>query len=558
VTNRGKIGHDNELRRRAEEQLAARDARESPIERDLPRLVHELEVHQIELEMQNEELRRSRLELEDALRRYTELFDFAPIGYVVVDHDGVVSAINLAGAHMLGGERQTLAGSRFIGFVEPRHHTLFRTFLMRVLVDGGAGEPSERCELQLLGSDREPFDALLTAAMVGAAASALMIAFQDVAAQKRAEAALQAEGRHKDEFMAVLSHELRNPLSPIRSSLFVLERAEPGSEQARHALAIIDRQVEHLTHIVDDLLDITRIAHGKVRLQRERLELSELMRRTIEDHRPAYEASGVALAGRSSVEPLWVDADETRLIQVAGNLLGNALKFTPRGGRVEVAVRRDGDSATLSVTDTGAGIAPDVRERVFEAFAQGPQTLDRAHGGLGLGLAMAKGLVELHGGTIEAASEGIGKGSTFTMRLPLATGVAEPVQPATTAEEPAQCVLVIEDNLDAAESLRDVLALQGHKVHLALDGPTGLTLAHELRPDVVLCDIGLPGMDGYEVARAIREDPELRSTYLVALSGYARPEDRHRAVAAGFDRHIAKPPTLKQLRKLREPPSIEA
>jgi two-component system, chemotaxis family, CheB/CheR fusion protein len=382
------------------------------------------------------------------------------------------------------------------------------------------------------------------------APGAVLVAIQDISARKRAEAALHEESRRKDDFLAALSHELRNPLSAIVSSLYVLQRAGPAEGAGHRAAAIIDRQVGQLVHIVDDLLDVTRIARGKVRLECEVSELGEIVRRAMDDHRPSFEAAAIAFEGHVDSERLWVDADAPRIVQVIGNLFGNALKFTPRGGRVDVSMRREGGSAVVSVRDTGMGIVKEVREHLFEPFMQGPQSLDRGRGGLGLGLTMVKGLVELHGGVVEVASDGLGRGAEFTFLLPL---VAPPVVAAASAARshvPRHRVLIIEDNPDAAEGLRNLLTMRGHDVAIAFDGPAGLCSAKEVLPDVVLCDIGLPGMDGYAVARAIRADPALARTYLVALSGYAQPEDSQRSAEAGFDCHIAKPPKLQQLEQV--------
>jgi two-component system CheB/CheR fusion protein len=347
--------------------------------------------------------------------------------------------------------------------------------------------------------------------------------------------------------MAALSHELRNPLAPIRSSLAVLQRIGPQNEMAERARSVIDRQVIHLVRIVDDLLDVTRIARGKVHLQRQLLDLAELGRCTTDDHRPAFEAAGIALEWRFTGPPLWVDADRTRLAQVIGNLLGNALKFTPRGGHVTITLRSDLGQAILTVRDDGIGIAPEMQPHLFEPFVQAAQSLDRSRGGLGLGLSMVKGLLELHRGTVEVSSPGVGKGAVFTVRLPRARPPSE--LPPPPPLHPAQRrVLVIEDSVDAADCLRDLLLLDGHNVQVAYSGPTGLALAEEFQPEVVLCDIGLPGMDGYQIARVIRSRHADPRPCLIALSGYALPEDRRRALQSGFDRHIAKPPSLEELK----------
>jgi PAS domain S-box-containing protein len=552
-----------ELRRSAEERLGARKAREQPAPSpDSQRLIHELEVHQVELDMQNEELRTARQEIEAGLRRYTELFDFAPIGYFVVARDGSIRETNLAGARLLGTERPRLIGRPFVQFVAEPHQGAWTAYLDHVFSRLPEARASEPCDLGLRRSDATLLEAHLTAAALGGPVPTTLVAVEDVTGRKRDEAEVRDQSRHKDEFMAALSHELRTPLATIRNSISVLERAEPDGDPARKAKASIHRQVTHLTHIVDDLLDVTRIAHGKVRLQREPVELGDLVRQTLEDQRADFAANGICLSAHLASEPCWVDADPTRIAQVLGNLLGNALKFTPRGGRVEVVLRRTGASVALAVSDTGVGIAPELRARLFEPFRQAPQTLDRSRGGLGLGLAMVKGLVELHGGTIEIASDGIGCGSQFTVALPLVVGDVTPAKPPEAAHVAPRRVVVIEDNRDAADSLKEALEIAGHTVAVAYDGAAGLALARESRPDVVICDIGLPEMDGYGVASALRTDAGLRGLFLIALSGYALPEDLQRAAEAGFDRYIAKPPRLDLLEQLvREaqgPPSMPA
>ena len=370
---------------------------------------------------------------------------------------------------------------------------------------------------------------------------------------RASEAALREADRQKDQFLAMLSHELRNPLAPIRNSLYILEHASPGGEKARRAQAIIDRQIGQLTWLIDDLLDVTRISRGKIRLQRARLDLNELALRVAEDHRSLFAKSDVRLDVRPARAEVWVEADRGRLSQAIGNVLQNAAKFTPRGGRTTLTVQEDRlrGQAVLTVGDTGAGIAPEMLPRVFEAFAQGDSTLDRSKGGLGLGLALVRGLVEMHGGAVDAASDGPGKGAAFTLRLPLDVGGARslPAQPAPVASAAPRRVLVIEDNEDAADTMREALELGEHSVEVAYNGPDGLEKARAFHPDVVLCDIGLPKMDGYQVARAMRADGELGRIALIAVSGYAQPEDVAMAKDAGFDAHLAKPPSIEDLER---------
>jgi two-component system CheB/CheR fusion protein len=375
----------------------------------------------------------------------------------------------------------------------------------------------------------------------------------DIHDVKLAQEALSDADRQKNAFLAILSHELRNPLAPIKNSLLILERAPPGGEQAKRAHAVIARQVQQLTRLVDDLLEVTRITRNKIQLQREHLDLNALVRGTLEDHRPSFENNEVRLELTVSPTPVFVDGDRNRIAQIVGNLLQNAVKFTERGGRTVVEVSADAATAraTLRVADTGAGLAPEMLERLFQPFMQADNTLDRSKGGLGLGLALVKSLAELHGGEVWAHSEGVGRGAEFVVRLPLAPerpSLPTPVRPDGVA--PNRRVLVIEDNVDAANSLREVLELRGHQVAVAYSGPEGIERSRELRPEVVLCDIGLPGMDGYGVAQALRSDPALGSTFLVAVSGYARADDVQRAYAAGFERHISKPLTLRVLEEV--------
>jgi two-component system CheB/CheR fusion protein len=272
--------------------------------------------------------------------------------------------------------------------------------------------------------------------------------------------------------------------------------------------------------------------------------------RTIDDHRAQFTAAGIAFVDRLGPETLWVDADPARVVQVVGNLLVNAAKFTPRGGRVEIRSCRDGAAAVITVSDDGVGIAPEMLHRIFEPFVQAPQTLDRTRGGLGLGLAMAAGLVHLHGGSLHAESVGIGRGAEFCVRLPIVPAPTHAPPPPEKAVVSRQRVLVIEDNEDTAEIMRMILTLEGHEVSIAHDGSTGLELARSIHPNVVFCDLGLPDMTGYDVARAMRADASLGRAFLCALSGYALPEDRVRATDAGFDRHLGKPPSAEELQNV--------
>lgn len=370
----------------------------------------------------------------------------------------------------------------------------------------------------------------------------------DIDDRVRAEEALQEVDRRKDEFLAVLSHELRNPLAPIQNAYNVLERADPRSEHARRARTVIGRQVEHLTRLVDDLLDVTRISRGKVRLRRARVDVAATVRATVEDLRPLFVNRGVALELSAPASPLWVDGDATRLSQVVGNLLANAAKFTDAGGHVSVFVERAGGAVEIRVRDDGVGIAPAILGELFQPFTQADRTLHRARGGLGLGLALVRGIVELHGGRVAVRSDGEGRGAEFAVSLPLGAPDPDGAEPQRgPPRAPRRTVLVIEDSEDAAATLRDLLELDGHEVHVARDGEAGLEEARRLRPDVILCDVGLPGLDGYEVARRLRAGAAPDAATLVALTGYASQEDAERALGAGFDHHLGKPPDFSRL-----------
>jgi two-component system CheB/CheR fusion protein len=517
------------------------------------RLVHELKVHQLELELQNEELRNARLEVEAGLARYTELFDFSPVGYFVLGADGTIRRANFAAARLVGIDRGRLPGRTLVELACRRDGEALGALVAGVLAqarNGGDGGEAAEGELALARQPSGTVDVRMTAVpLAGGPARSALVAVEDVTSRRAAERALREEGRRKDEFLAALSHELRNPLAPIRSGLRLLAGAPPGTDQAARALAVVERQAAHLSRLVDDLLDVTRIARGKIRLHRERLDLGELVRRTVEDHRSTFDAAGIELRLRLPRQAVWVDVDATRVAQVLGNLLGNAAKFTARGDRVDVAVGSAGGWGTVAIRDTGIGIPADVRGRLFEPFSQAPQAIDRSRGGLGLGLATVKGLVELHGGSVAVASGGPGCGAEFTVRLPAAgpparRAAGRPAPPASRRR-----ILVIDDNEDGATTLKEVLELHGNEVRVALDGPGGVALARDLAPEVVLCDIGLPGMDGYAVARALRADPATRGVFLVALTGYARPEDVRRASEAGFDRHFTKPIALETLER---------
>ncbi len=362
-------------------------------------------------------------------------------------------------------------------------------------------------------------------------------------------AALAESSRQKDEFLAMLGHELRNPLAPVRTALEVLQRGGAVPAIAERAHAVMDRHISHMVRMVDELLDVARITSGRIRLHVEETDLRQVVAEAIDSVRPLIDTRRQQLEVSVSPDSVPVRGDVTRLVQVVANLLDNAAKYTGEGGTLRVTVRQEEPYAVIRVADTGAGISPRLLGRIFDLFVQDDRTLERAQGGLGLGLSLVRRLTELHGGTVEALSEGRGQGSEFVVRLPVhvhtaAVGVSEgdSGRPGGTL----RC-LVVEDNVDAAHMLECALAFEGHDVRVALDGRAALEAAADFRPDAVILDIGLPGLSGYDVARAIRTLPGLDAVNIVAATGYGQERDRRKGLDAGFDHYLVKPIALDTL-----------
>jgi signal transduction histidine kinase/DNA-binding response OmpR family regulator len=543
------------LQEHAQGRLQARDRPPEP-EVQYFREYNEVLIHKLEDKL--EQLERANRTLVEKDSFASAVLDAMAALVAVLDPDGKVVAVNKAWSEFKlrpgGPLRPELLGLE-VGASAPDALARDRAMmpavapeLRRAVLDVLRGALPE-FEVEL------PYDGsrwlLLRVERVGAAGAAAVIACSDITERKRAAEATKEASRRKDEFLAMLGHELRNPLAPIRNASYLLKRMGPDDPRAARATEIIDRQVAHLARIVDDLLEVSRIARGKLPIQRETIDWGDLVRDTAEDHRAEFEVRGLELSVEVPDAPVWVSGDHTRLAQVVGNLLANAQKFTDRGARVAVRLVADEQAgqSSLTVDDTGIGMTPEVIARLFQPFEQGPQGSARTRGGFGMGLALVKGLVDLHGGEVHASSEGPGRGSQFRIRLPLVE--APGVQAASARQAPDSGglnVLVIEDNPDAAESLRAVLEMGGASVEVAYDGPSGVAAARSRPPQIVLCDIGLPGaMDGYDVAAAIRAEPGLRAVRLVALTGYGQQEDRRRAEQAGFDSHVTKPADPREL-----------
>ncbi|HYC43846.1 MAG TPA: ATP-binding protein [Burkholderiales bacterium] len=367
----------------------------------------------------------------------------------------------------------------------------------------------------------------------------------DISDRKAAEETLRTTSRYKDEFLATLAHELRNPLAPLRNAVQILNLRVPRSSETTCALEVIERQLRQMTRLIDDLMDVSRITRNRLELQRRAVKLADVVHAALETSQPLIESGGHRFTLQMPGEQITIEADATRLSQAISNLLNNGAKFTPRGGHITLRVERDGDDAILRVRDTGIGIAPEALPRIFEMFAQADQSLERTRSGLGVGLTLVRRLVEMHGGSVQAHSEGRDRGAEFVIRLPALrnTARAPTVSDLPHAGMPSAAlrILVVDDNIDSAATMAELLRMQGHEVRTAHDGLQAVEEMTRFRADAAILDIGMPKMNGYTVAKRIREICDERQPLLIAVTGWGQDEDRHRSRAAGFDHHLVKP-----------------
>ena len=438
----------------------------------------------------------------------------------------------------------------------PESMPVFRAELSAV----AAGRPFFEAEALLSTVRGNPVNVYFTMVLPvpGQSYDRVLFSVIDITALKRAEDLLKQADRRKDEFLAILAHELRNPLAPIRNSLHILRltaRQDPGIERIAE---MMERQVNLMVRLVDDLLEVSRITRGKIQLRKEKVEVADVVRSAVETSRPLIDAGGQRLTLEIPPEPLVLEGDPIRLAQILANLLNNAAKYTEPGGRIDLSVARESRDVVISVRDTGIGIPPAMLPRIFELFTQVEHLADRAQGGLGIGLTLVRNLTEMHGGSVTARSEGPGQGSEFLVRLPL---VAERLLKGTslTKDRPAvirapRRVMVVDDNRDSAESLATVLNLLGADTHVEYSGADALEALATYKPDVLLLDIGMPDMNGYEVARRIRQEPKLQDLTLVALTGWGQESDRQRSEIAGFDYHLIKPADINALQAVLDSP----
>jgi len=501
------------------------------------------------------------------------LVEHAADALYLMDTQGRVTFMNPAAEKLFGWSRDELLGQVLHDVIHPRRPdgsenpfsecplgSVMKTG--RVLVNhedsfqhrDGSFVPVSCSNAPVFGPD---------GALQGAA-----LVVRDLSERKRLELELRARAealaesdRCKDQFMAMLAHELRNPLAAMANAVGLLRLRPEDAAVRQRAVGILERQVKQQARLVEDLLDVSRLVTGKTTLRKARVDLVRVVMQEVEDRRRELESAGLRLELEPPSRPLWMEGDAVRLAQVVGNLLSNAVRFSDRGGTVAIRLfRAGGGHAVLSVRDTGIGIDPELLPTLFEPFFQADRSLERTLGGLGLGLTMVRGWVELHGGSVRAHSEGQTRGAEFTVTLPIEEETFEAGKSSQELQAPAagRRVLIIEDNHDAADSLHDMIELFGHEAEVSYDGLDGVEAARRLRPDIILCDVGLPGLDGYAVARALRGEAGLSKTVLIAISGYGQEEARQRSREAGFDLHLVKPVDADKLEVLlAQPPARE-
>ncbi len=492
-------------------------------------------------------------DLETAEQRMRSVVDHVIDGIVTIDEGGNVESFNPAAEKMFGYQSAEVLGRNVKMLMPEPYYSEHDAYLDNYV---STGKP------KIIGIGREvvgrrkdgstfPMELAVSEFHIGARRYFTGIV-RDITERKRLEDqlrervdALAEADRQKDEFLAMLSHELRNPLAPMRNALYLLKRAQQDPETVQAARDVMERQMHQLVRLVDDLLDVSRIIRGKIDLRRDRLDIGAVVARAVETAQPVVDAHGHVVSVSLPESPLEVEGDMVRLAQVVSNLLTNAAKYSGSAGRIDVLARRDGDVALITVRDRGAGIPHELLPRVFDLFVQGAHTLARSQGGLGIGLTLVRRLVEMHGGTVCAASAGPGQGSEFSVRLPLAARPADgdeteaPHPWSASPEGKRKRLLVVDDNVDAAETIAKLLRLAGYEAECVYDGPSALEAVERKRPDIVVLDIGLPGMDGYEVARRLRA--RFRRMPLIAVTGYGQDSDRKRSLQAGFDHHFTKP-----------------
>jgi PAS domain S-box-containing protein len=505
-----------------------------------------------EVRRAQEVLRQEREAAEEVRNRLATLVESSDDAIISKTVDGVITTWNKAAENMFGYTAEEVVGRSIIVLFPPDRVDEEQAILARLR----RGERIESYETVRVRKDGRKLNVSLTVSPIrdasGAVVGASKIA-RDITERKRADEALRESDRRKDEFLATLAHELRNPLAPIRQAALISKTPTASDAQKRWSHDVITRQVHHMALLLDDLLDISRITRGTLELRTEMTDLAAAIDAAVETARPAIDDKRHTFTVEMPPEPVYLAADPLRLAQVLSNLLTNAAKYTDPEGQIRLRAAATGDEVTIAVADTGIGLAPDEIGRLFEMFSQVKAAQDRSEGGLGIGLALARGLVHLHGGTIEVKSEGPGRGSEFIVHLPRRTvGAPRPGAELSTPRADAirRRVLIADDNRDAADSLAMLLRLEGHEVTVVHDGREALAAFASQQPEIVLLDIGMPGLNGYQVARQIREGSLGRAVTLVAVTGWGQDTDKARALAAGFNHHYTKPIEPERLAEL--------
>ncbi len=461
--------------------------------------------------------------------------------------DGIIQSWNRGAERLFGYTSEEAVGRHIMLIIPEDRYDEEREIIARI----GAGERVDHFETVRLTKSGAAIDISLTVSPIRDASGEIVGASKvarDIGERKRAEAALRDADARKDEFIAMLAHELRNPLAPLRNGLRVMRIAGDDPTAITNARAMMERQLGHMVRLVDDLLDISRINQRKMELRRAHITLRDVVAGAVETSRPSIDAGGHSFTTSLPLEDVFLDADLTRLAQVFSNLLTNSAKYTTAGGRISLDAAKIGENVVVAVRDTGTGIPAEAMPRIFEMFSQVDRNIERSTGGLGIGLALVKGLVEMHGGAVGVASEGQGKGSVFTVTLP----VASALPPAARAKEPEirvapRRILVVDDNRDSAISLAALLRLVGHDVDVAHDGEEAIVHAESFRPAVILMDIGMPKLSGYAATKKIREFDWAKDMFIVALTGWGQSADREHSRNAGCNAHLVKPVTLEEL-----------
>ncbi len=546
---RSKVSVFSELHRKNRELALAN--------REMLAEVSERRLAEQRLAEMNDTLEQRVRERTQALRTSEEQFrgllESAPDAMVIVDRAGIIALANMQTERLFGYRREELLGQRAEMIFPTRLRGPEDKHLRDIVAESQSNYLSTGQDL--LGQRHDGIEFPMEIALRSIETKEGLLVFaaiRDITDRKRIEDELRDADRRKDEFLATLAHELRNPLAPIRNGLQLIRMAEANGiiEQAR---SMMDRQLTQLVRLVDDLLDVSRVTSGKLELRHARAELRTVIDAAVETSRPAIESESHKLIVDIPSEPIWVNADTTRLAQVVSNLLNNSAKYMHRGGQIRLTVRCEDDVAIVSVADDGIGIPPAMLIKVFEMFTQVDRALEKTTGGLGIGLSLVKGLVEMHGGTIEARSEGEGRGSEFIVRLPIELSTNHNDEPPNSEEHdrsPYSRILVADDNVDAANSLGKLLELLGHDVSTAYDGLQAVEVAETFHPQMIFLDIGMPKLNGYEAARCIRAKAWGQDAVLIALTGWGQEDDIKKSLDAGFDHHFVKPLEISVLRQV--------